>query len=233
MKQRSKRYQKLLSMLPKDNVFSIPEALEQLKKMSNTRFEETVELSVRLGIDPKKSDQIVRGTVTLPYGIGKKRTILVFAKGEKAQEAKDAGADYVGGADLVEKILGGWLDFDVVLATPDMMKDVAKLGKILGPRGLMPSPKSGTVVENIQASVAEIHAGRIAFKNDAGGNVHFPVGKIQFPLPQLEENIQVAIQAVLRAKPPSSRGTYILSAYLSLTMSPALRIHLGKTQERI
>ncbi|MFN4181763.1 MAG: 50S ribosomal protein L1 [bacterium] len=232
MKTRSKRYQALLALVPKKEIWSIPEALEQLKKMNTAKFPETVELSIKLGIDPKKADQMVRGTVTLPYGIGKKRKILVFAKGEKAQEAQAAGADYVGGPELVAKVQEGWMDFDVVLATPDMMKDVSKLGKILGPRGLMPSPKSGTVVENIKSAVSEIQAGKIVFKNDAGGKLHFPVGKINFPLPQLEENIHTVIQTVLKAKPPAARGNYIVSAYLSLTMSPALKIQWAKTQEK-
>ncbi|MDP3981545.1 MAG: 50S ribosomal protein L1 [Chlamydiota bacterium] len=226
MKKHSKRFVKAKETFDSAKQYSLIEAVGILKKFPGASFNETVELAVRLGVDPKQSDQQVRGTVALPHGSGKKVKVLVFAKGEAAKQAKDAGADYVGLDDLVQKITGGWFDFDVVIAAPDTMKEVGKLGKVLGPKGLMPSPKSGTVTPNVNQAVKEVKAGRVEFKVDKGANVHLPVGKINFEEQALTENAGRVIEAILRAKPSSSKGHYLRGCALSTTMGPGVRIDL-------
>ncbi|RMG02584.1 MAG: 50S ribosomal protein L1 [Nitrospirae bacterium] len=204
--------------------YAIEEAVDLLKSLSYAKFDETVELAVNLGVDPRKSDQMVRGTVVLPHGTGKSVKVLVFAKGEKEQEAREAGADYVGGEDLAEKIQKGWLDFDKTVATPDMMATVGKLGKILGPRGMMPNPKLGTVTFDVAKAVKEIKAGKVDFKVEKGGIVHMPVGKLSFDKEKLVENIRAALETILRAKPSAAKGKYIRRVTISSTMGPGIRV---------
>ena len=202
--------------------FPLDEAVNNLKQFNTRKFDQTVEISMRLGVDPKQADQIVRGSVVLPNGIGKSLRVLVFAKGEKAAEATEAGADFVGDADLAEKIKGGWLDFDVCIASPDMMGVVGPLGRTLGPRGLMPSPRAGTVTPDIAKTVKEYKAGKVEFRNDKGGIVHGVVGKLSFDAPKLAENIQAFIQYVNALKPASIKGVYVKSVSISATMTPGL-----------
>ncbi len=230
---RSKRYQELLKLVDKGKLYSPEEAVQIIKKMGNTKFDETVELSVKLGVDPKRSDQQVRGSVSLPHGTGKKVRVLAIAEGEAAKEAKEAGADYVGGKELVEKIKSGWLDFDAVVSTPAMMKELGKVGKILGPRGLMPSPKMGTVSNDLKPIIQEIKKGRVEFKMDKGGNLHIPVGKVSLPESALLENILAVTRALLRAKPPQAKGAYLEKMYLSTTMSPSLRLNPRQIMEMV
>jgi large subunit ribosomal protein L1 len=199
------------------------DALEQVKAAAFAKFDETVEVAVRLGVDPKHADQIVRGTVILPAGTGRKMRILVLAQGDKAREAEEAGADYVG-TEYVEKIEGGWLDFDVAIATPDLMREVGKLGRILGPRGLMPTPKAGTVTADVGRAVSEAKAGRIEFRVDKFGNLHAPIGKISFDLSKLEANLAALMDAVIRARPSAAKGGYIKSVTVSSTMGPGVPI---------
>lgn len=199
------------------------EALEQVKAAAFAKFDETVEVAVRLGVDPKHADQIVRGTVILPAGTGRKMRILVLAQGDKAREAEEAGADFVG-TEYIEKIEGGWLDFDVAIATPDLMRDVGKLGRILGPRGLMPTPKAGTVTADVGRAVSEAKAGRIEFRVDKFGNLHAPIGKVSFDLSKLEANLTALMGAVTRARPSAAKGAYIRSVTVSSTMGPGVPI---------
>lgn len=229
----SKRYAALLEKVDRTKTYTIDEGIEVLKSLHSTKFDETVELSVKLGIDPKKLQQPVRGSVVLPHGTGKTKRVLVFASGENYKKAQQAGADYVGGNELAEKIKNGWLDFDYVIATPDMMKIVAPLGKILGPRGLMPNPKTGTVTENVENAVKEAKRGKVDFKMDKDGNIHLPVGKVSFPNENLKENIISALSAILSVKPQGVRGTYIKSIHLSLTMSPSIKLDLNKTLQEV
>lgn len=199
------------------------EALEQVKAVAFAKFDETVEVAVRLGVDPKHADQIVRGTVILPAGTGRKMRILVLAQGDKAREAEEAGADFVG-TEYIEKIEGGWLDFDVAIVTPDLMRDVGKLGRILGPRGLMPTPKAGTVTADVGRAVSEAKAGRIEFRVDKFGNLHAPIGKVSFDLSKLEANLAALMGAVTRARPSAVKGAYIRSVTVSSTMGPGVPI---------
>lgn len=199
------------------------EALEQVKAAAFAKFDETVEIAVRLGVDPRHADQIVRGTVILPAGTGRKMRILVLAQGDKAREAEEAGADFVG-TEYIEKIEGGWLDFDVAIATPDLMRDVGKLGRILGPRGLMPTPKAGTVTADVGRAVSEAKAGRIEFRVDKFGNLHAPIGKVSFDLSKLEANLTALMGAVTRARPSAIKGAYIRSVTVSSTMGPGVPI---------
>lgn len=229
----NKRYSSLVEKVDRKKEYEIEEAIEILKQLHSTKFDETVELSIKLGIDPKKIQQPVRGSVVLPYGTGKEVKVLVFATGEAAEKAKKAGADYVGGNELVEKIKGGWLDFDAVVATPDMMKIVAPLGKILGPRGLMPNPKTGTVTTNVEDVINELKKGRIDYKMDRDGNLHIPCGKISFEKEKLVENVIEAIKSVLSVKPSTLKGTYISRMYLSLTMSPSLKLNSAKILQEL
>jgi len=226
VKTRSKKYKE---MEKEEKLYGLDEAVDELKKMAGKRrFDETVDMAIHLGIDVKKLQQPVRGTLILPYGSGKSVKILVFATGEDVEKAKEAGADYIGGEELAEKIKGGFMDFDSVVATPDMMKVVSPLGKILGPRGLMPNPKSGTVTKDIKGIVTELKKGRIEFRMDKDGNLHIPVGKASFPKEHLIENINTALKSVLSARPSIAKGNYIRTVAISLTMSPSLKIDTGK-----
>ncbi len=206
--------------------YSLEDAVSLIKESSYARFDESIDLAVNLGIDPRKSDQIVRGAVVLPHGIGKKIRVLVFAKGEKEKEATDAGADYVGSEDLVEKISKGWLDFDKAVATPDIMGLVGKLGKILGPRGLMPNPKLGTVTFDIAKAVKEIKAGKVEYKAEKAGIVHVPIGKVSFDSKKLRENVKAIIDSLVKAKPATSKGKYLKKLSISSTMGPGISVDI-------
>jgi len=202
----------------------LPAAVEQLKEFNTTKFDQSVEIAIRLGIDPKQADQLVRGSLVLPHGIGKTQRVVVFAKGDKAEEARQAGADEVGEEELAEKIKGGWTDFDACIASPDMMKLVGPLGKVLGPRGLMPSPRAGTVTPDVGKVVQEYKAGKVEFRNDSGGNVHAVVGKLSFDKARLVDNIQAFIDHISGMKPATVKGTYMKGISVSATMSPGVRI---------
>ncbi|MFH0921729.1 MAG: 50S ribosomal protein L1 [Fibrobacterota bacterium] len=220
----SKRMKEVLSMVDRNREYPIEEALKVLKENKKTKFDESVDIVVRVGVDPKKSDQAIRGSVSMPSGLGKKVRVLVFAKGEKAGEATASGADFVGAEDLAEKITGGWLDFDVAVATPDMMKVIGKLGKILGTRGLMPNPKTGTVTLDVGKAVKEIKSGKADFRLDKASNIHACVGKISFEVPALVENIRAFIHALIKAKPASAKGVYLRKISISTTMGPGVKL---------
>ncbi len=205
-------------------LYGLREAVETVKQVAYAKFDESVDLAVRLGVDPKRSDQMVRGTTVLPHGTGKKLRVLVFAKGEKEREARQAGADYVGAEDLIEKIKGGWMDFDCAIATPDLMASVGKLGKVLGPRGLMPNPKTGTVTFDVAKAVQEIRKGRVEYKVEKAGIVHVPIGRISFSPDHLYENAQAVLESVMKAKPASCKGKYLKSATISSTMGPGVKL---------
>ncbi|MCB1042105.1 MAG: 50S ribosomal protein L1 [Acidobacteria bacterium] len=223
MPRRSKRYQNSASKLGA-RPYDLTEGIDLLKNMDSAKFDETVELAMRLGVDPRRADQMVRGTVQLPHGTGKTKRVLVIADGERLNEAKEAGADIVAGEEIVDQILGGFLDFDAVVATPPTMRFVGKLGKVLGPRGLMPNPKTGTVTMDVANAVQEIKAGKVAYKVDKTGIVHAPIGKKSFSSQQLVENANALIASVTRAKPSGAKGKYIKSIHLSSTMSPGVEI---------
>jgi large subunit ribosomal protein L1 len=224
---RSKRYRKAAEGLDKTKVFPLTKAVEVLGKFPKAKFNETVDLAFRLGVDPKQSDQMIRGTVPLPHGSGKVVRVLVFAKpGSAADAAKAAGAEFVGFEDMIQKCQQGWSDFDVAVATPEAMTEVRKLGKVLGPRGLMPNPKTGTVTDDTAKAVKEVKAGRVEFKSDKTGNVHVVVGKANFQANQLVENARAVIDAVLKARPSSVKGIYVHTCTISATMSPPVRIDL-------
>lgn len=225
MPKHGKRYRSLVAKVDRSRLYSPEEAAALVKELATAKFDETVEVHLRLGIDPRKSDQNVRGTVALPHGTGKTVRVLALTRGEKVQEAEQAGADYVGGEEFIQKILDGWMEFDAVVATPDMMGQVgSKLGRVLGPRGLLPNPKSGTVGLNIGEIVRALKAGQIEFRNDKTGVVHAPIGKASFEPQQLVENFQALRHAVEAAKPESARGVFIRSIHLSSTMGPSVRI---------
>jgi len=207
-----------------DRAYTLEEALPLVKELKYAKFDETVEVAIRLGVDPKHADQMVRGTVVLPHGLGKSKRVLVIAGAEKQKEAQDAGADITGGDDVVEKILGGWMDFDAVVATPDMMRGVGRLGKVLGPRGLMPNPKTGTVTTDIAKAVREIKAGKVEFRVDKTGIVHAPLGKVSFAADALVANAHALMDSVLKAKPAAAKGKYLKSITVSSTMGPGVRI---------
>ena len=210
--------------------YKLADAAELIKKTHHTKFNETVELAINLGVDPKHSDQVVRGTVVLPNGLGKSVRVLVLASGDKQREATEAGAEFVGGDDMVAKIMEGWTDFDAVIATPDMMRSAGKLGKVLGPRGLMPNPKTGTVTADITKAVKETKAGKVEFRVDKAGIVHCPVGKINFDAPKLAENAHVVIVAVVKAKPAAAKGKYVKKITLTSTMGPAILVDLAEAE---
>lgn len=205
-------------------MYGLREAVDTVKQTAYAKFDESVDLALRLGVDPKRSDQMVRGTTSLPHGTGKRLRVLVFAKGEKEQEARQAGADYVGADDLMERIKGGWMDFDCAIATPDLMASVGKLGKVLGPRGLMPNPKTGTVTFEVGKAVQEIRKGRVEFKVEKAGIVHVPVGKVSFEPEKLYENASAVLESVIKAKPSSCKGRYLKSATISSTMGPGVKL---------
>ena len=220
----SKRYDAAKAKIGEGREYSLDEALELLKSMPATKFDQSVDLSFRLGVDPKHADQMVRGAVVLPHGIGKSVRVAVFAKGEKEREAREAGADVVGAEDLVERVQGGFMEFDTTIATPDLMGQVGRLGKVLGPRGLMPNPKLGTVTFDIARAVREAKAGKVEFRVDKAGNVHTPVGKHSFSADNLKANALALIEAIIRAKPAAAKGTYLRSLTVSTTMGPGIPI---------
>ncbi len=226
MTKRGKNYRTASGDVPQEPV-SLQEGVEAVKKCAYAKFDESVELSLRLGVDPRHADQMVRGTVALPHGIGKTVRVLVFASGEKVKAAEEAGADYVGGEELAAKIQGGWTEFDAVVAAPDMMKVVGRLGRVLGPRGLMPNPKTGTVTPDVEKATLEIKAGKVEFRVDKAGNLQTAVGKVSFEAQQLLENAQALVDAVMKAKPSASKGKYLKSAYLSSTMGPGIKLDEG------
>jgi len=213
--------------------YPLGEAAELMKKVHFAKFDETVELVVNLGVDPKHSDQMVRGTVVLPHGLGKSKRVLVIAGGEKIREAQEAGADFVGGEDMVQKIQGGWTDFEAVIATPDMMKSAGRLGKVLGPRGLMPNPKTGTVTFEVARAVKEIKAGKVEFRVDKTGIIHSPIGKISFDAPKLAENAQSLLAAIVKAKPAAAKGKYIQRITLTSTMGPGIWIDPAEAEAAV
>ena len=224
MANRGKKYLEAKSKVDRSKRYELEEGVKLLLDTTYTKFDEGVDLAIRLGVDPKKPDQMVRGTVVLPNGTGKKVRVLVFAKGQKEKEALDAGADMAGGEDLIDKISKGWLEFDKAIATPDMMGLVSKLGKILGPRGLMPNPKIGTVTFDLEKAIKEIKAGKVEFRVEKAGVVHVPVGKVSFGFDRLLENIKTLLEVILRVKPPTSKGVYLRSIALSTTMGPGIKI---------
>jgi large subunit ribosomal protein L1 len=219
-----KLYEKAVGQVDRQKAYPVEEAVDLIRKVAYAKFDESVDLAVRLGVNPKYADQMVRGAVVLPHGTGKQVRVLAFAKGEKEREAREAGADYVGAEDLVEKIQGGWLEFDTAVATPDLMGQVGRLGKILGPRGLMPNPKVGTVTFDIARAVREVKAGKVEFKVDKAGNVHVPVGKKSFSAAQLGANAHAVLEALVKAKPPAAKGQYLRSITLSSTMGPGVPV---------
>jgi large subunit ribosomal protein L1 len=220
----AKKYAEARNKIDREKHYDMEDALVILPQVTYAKFDETVEIALRLGVDPRHADQMVRGSVALPNGLGKQVKVLVFAKGQKEKEAQEAGADYVGAEDLIEKIQKGWLDFDKTIATPDIMGAVSKLGKILGPRGLMPNPKVGTVTFDIAKTVKEMKAGRVEFRVDKAGNLHIPVGKISFGKEKILENINSLLETVIRLKPSSSKGTYVKGMAVCTTMSPGIKI---------
>jgi large subunit ribosomal protein L1 len=224
-----KKYEAAAKLIEKP-AYSLGEAMPLLKKAAFVKFDETVEVSMRLGVDPKHADQMVRGTVVLPHGLGKTKRVIVIASGEKVRAAREAGADEVGGDDLVQRIQGGWLDFDAVIATPDMMKSVGRLGKVLGPRGLMPNPKTGTVTLDVEKAVQEVKAGKVEFRVDKTGIIHCAVGKVSFEAGKLQENAQALIQTVIKAKPATAKGRFVRSIVVSSTMGPGIHIDLGSVE---
>ncbi|GAA1773455.1 50S ribosomal protein L1 [Nostocoides vanveenii] len=228
--QRSKAYKASAEKIDKDKVYSPLDAVKLAKETSTTKYDATVEVALRLGIDPRKADQIVRGTVNLPNGTGKTARVLVFANGERAEAARAAGAEYVGSDDMIEKVAGGWLDFDSVVATPDLMGKVGRLGKILGPRGLMPNPKTGTVTMDTGKAVSDIKGGKIEFRNDKHANLHFIIGKTSFSDAALVENYGAALDEVLRLKPAASKGRFLLKATMTTTMGPGIPLDFSKTR---
>jgi large subunit ribosomal protein L1 len=232
MAKHGKKYTAAAAQVP-DRLLSLEEAIPLVQQVKFAKFDETVELSLRLGVDPKHADQMVRGTVVLPHGLGKSKRVLVIAGADKQKDAEEAGADVVGGDDIVEKILGGWLDFDAVVATPDMMRGVGRLGKVLGPRGLMPNPKTGTVTPNVAQAIREIKAGKVEFRVDKTGIIHAPLGKTSFPAQSLIDNAHALVESVVKAKPAAAKGKYLKSATVSSTMGPGFAIDTAHIDERV
>jgi len=232
MRSRGRKYAAARAQVAVDRTYSIEEAIPLVQKVKYAKFDETVELTLRLGVDPKHADQMVRGTVVLPHGLGKTKRVLAIAGGEKQKEATEAGADFVGGEEVVEKIMGGWTDFDAVVATPDMMRAVGRLGKVLGPRGLMPNPKTGTVSTDIAKAVREIKAGKVEFRVDKTGIIHAPLGKTSFPTQSLIDNAHALVDSVVKAKPSAAKGKYLKSVTVSSTMGPGIAIDTAHIDER-
>ncbi|QKY70932.1 50S ribosomal protein L1 [Lentibacillus sp. CBA3610] len=227
MAKRSKKYQEAAQLVDRSKAYDAEEAVALLKETAKANFDETVEAAFRLGVDPKKADQQIRGAFVLPHGTGKTQRVLVFAKGEKATEAENAGADYVGEQDLINRINQGWFDFDVVVATPDMMAEVGKLGRVLGPKGLMPNPKTGTVTFEIEKAVNEIKAGKVEYRVDKSANIHVPLGKISFDNEKLVENFEAIADTLVKAKPQASKGVYMRNASITSTMGPGIRVDVS------
>lgn len=224
MAKKTKKQQEALKLVDRTKNYEVEEALELVKKASTANFDETVEAAFRLGVDPKKADQQIRGAMVLPHGTGKTQTVLVFAKGDKAKEAEAAGADYVGDQEMINKINQGWFEFDVVVATPDMMAEVGKLGRVLGPKGLMPNPKTGTVTFEVEKAVKEIKAGKVEYRVDKQSNVHVPIGKVSFDLDKLVENFNALAETIAKAKPQASKGIYLKNVAVSSTMGPGVKV---------
>ncbi|MGG2067623.1 MULTISPECIES: 50S ribosomal protein L1 [unclassified Bacillus (in: firmicutes)] len=227
MAKRGKKYVEAAKLVDRTTAYSATEAVELVKKTNTAKFDATVEAAFRLGVDPKKADQQIRGAVVLPHGTGKVQRVLVFAKGEKLKEAEAAGADFVGDADYINKIQQGWFDFDVVVATPDMMGEVGKLGRVLGPKGLMPNPKTGTVTFDVTKAVNEIKAGKVEYRVDKAGNIHVPIGKVSFEDAKLVENLETVADALLKAKPAAAKGTYMKNVTVASTMGPGVRVEVS------
>jgi len=227
----SKRIAEAKKLIDVTVAYDVAEAVDLVKKTSTVKFDATVDAAIRLGVDPRKADQQIRGAMVLPHGTGKDRTVLVFARGEKAKEALDAGANYAGDTEYIEKVTGGWMDFDVVVATPDMMAEVGKLGRVLGPRGLMPNPKTGTVTMDVKKAVDEIKAGKVEYRVDKAGNIHVPIGKVSFDNEKLVDNLKAIYDVLLKAKPSASKGTYVKNVAISSTMGLGVRVE-GSTLEK-
>lgn len=230
---KSRRYSEAENLVEKGRQYPFEEAVSLARKLATARFDETLELAIKLGIDPRRSDQLVRGTVALPHGTGRAVRVLVFARGAAEEEARSAGAEFVGFDELVEKIKGGWTDFDVAVTTPDLMREVARLGKILGPRGLMPSPKTGTVTKDVAGTVKEVKAGKIEFRTDKQANVHVPFGKASFDEEKLVENGLAILDALLKAKPAGAKGQYIKKCCISVTMGPGIELDMKDVTEKL
>ena len=230
MPKHGKKYEEASKLIDKAAQYEVSEAIELVKKTATAKFDETVEVAFKLGVDPRQSDQMIRGAVVLPNGTGKTQTVLVFAKGEKAKEAEAAGADFVGADDIVAKIQGGWFDFDVAIATPDMMGVVGKIGRLLGPKGLMPNPKTGTVTMDVTKAINDVKAGKIEYRVDKTGIIHAPIGKASFEQEKLEENFKTLCDVLIKAKPASSKGQYIRSVTFYSTMGPGVKINPLKLQ---
>lgn len=228
MAKRGKKFNEAAKLIDRTKTYGITEAISVLKEVPKANFDETVEVAFRLGVDPKKADQQIRGAMVLPHGTGKTQRVLVFAKGEKAKEAEAAGADYVGEAEFIEKINGGWFEFDVIVATPDMMAEVGKLGRVLGPRGLMPNPKTGTVTFDVEKAVNEIKAGKVEYRVDKQSNVHVPVGKVSFENDKLEDNLRAIIDQIVKVKPQSAKGIYMKNVSIASTMGPGIKIDVSE-----
>ncbi len=222
MKKHGKKYNAAAEKIEAGRKYNLEDAVAKLKEIAFAKFDETVELTVWLGVDPRKADQLVRGTIVLPHGLGKSKSVLVIAQGDKIKEAEEAGADFVGGDDMVDKIKGGWLEFDAVIATPDMMRSVGQLGKILGPRGLMPNPKTGTVTFDVRTAVQETKAGKIEYRVDKTGVIHVPVGKASFDADKIQDNARMLLDAVVKAKPTTAKGKYVKKVNLAATMTPGV-----------
>ena len=224
MPKRGKRYLEAVKLIDRSKAYDVKEAIELVKKTNVAKFDATVEVAFRLGVDPKKADQQIRGAVVLPHGTGKVRRVLVLAKGEKAKEAEAAGADYVGDTDYINKIQQGWFEFDVIVATPDMMGEVGKIGRILGPKGLMPNPKTGTVTFDVAKAVNEIKAGKVEYRVDKAGNIHVPIGKVSFDTEKLVENFATIYETILKVKPAAAKGTYVKNVTVASTMGPGVKV---------
>ncbi|SDN59513.1 LSU ribosomal protein L1P [Fictibacillus solisalsi] len=225
MAKKSKKYQEAAKLVDRQKAYEAAEAIELVKKTATAKFDESVEVAVRLGVDPKKADQQIRGAVVLPHGTGKTQRVLVFAKGEKAKEAEAAGADFVGDTDYINKIQQGWFDFDVIVATPDMMAEVGRLGRVLGPKGLMPNPKTGTVTFEVEKAVNDIKAGKVEYRVDKAGNIHVPIGKVSFEDSKLSENLGTIIDTLIKVKPAAAKGTYIRNVAIASTMGPGIKVN--------
>ncbi len=228
MKKRGKNYQEAMKLVDRTKTYDVKEAIAILKEASKAKFDESVEVAFRLGVDPKKAEENIRGAVVLPHGTGKTQRVLVFAKGDKIKEAEAAGADYIGDADIIAKINDGWFDFDVIVATPDMMGEVGKLGRVLGPKGLMPNPKTGTVTFEVEKAVNDIKAGKVEYRVDKASNLHVPIGKISFDDEKLIENFNTIAETIARVKPQSSKGTYVRNVSVTSTMGPGIKVDYSK-----